>query len=149
MLDFLENHYLLLKSLHIIFVTFWMAGMFYLPRLFVYHTAAKPQTDLDETLKIMERRLARGIILPAMLLTLLTGMLLLFVPGLVDWHDGWLHFKLFCVLLLLILHGYLSRARRRFAQNNNKNTGTFYRIINEVPPLIFIIIVLLVVLKPA
>lgn len=148
MADFFDQYYLWIKSFHIIFVTFWMAGMFYLPRLFVYHASADPGSELDKTLALMEKKLMAFIIRPTMILALFFGVLLLFVPNLISMADGWLHVKLFCVLLLLIFHAILSRSRKKFAANRNTKTGKYYRILNEIPPLLFVVIILMVVLKP-
>lgn len=137
--------YLIIKSLHIISVIAWMAGMFYLPRLFVYHTGAQKGGELDETLKIMERKLLRIIINPAMILTFIFGFWLIYYIG---FSGGWLHAKIFLVLVLAGFHGFLAKCRKDFEKGENKRTEKFYRIINEVPTLLAIIIVFLVVLKP-
>lgn len=137
--------YLIIKSLHIISVIAWMAGMFYLPRLFVYHTKAIKGGELDETLKIMERKLLRIIINPAMILSFIFGFWLIYYIG---FSGGWLHAKLFLVILLSAFHGFLSRWRKDFEKGENKKSEKFYRIINEVPTLLVIGIVFLVVLKP-
>jgi putative membrane protein len=135
-----------LKALHIISVIAWMAGMLYLPRLFVYHAAAKPGGELSETLKVMERRLLRAIVNPAMLATWGFGIALAATQGL--WGAPWLHAKLLLVLLLSGLHGLLARWRRDFEQDANRRSQRFYRLANEVPTILLIGIVLLVVLKP-
>ena len=146
--DFLESYYLWIKALHIIAVTFWMAGMFYLPRLFVYHAEVKPGSEADGLFKVMERRLLRLIINPAMIATLVLGIALLFVPDLIDFKSGWLHVKLFCVLVLVAFHAYLSNSRKKFEKNLNTKSPIFYRKINEIGPVVFIVIVIMVVLKP-
>ena len=148
MVDFITNHYLVIKSLHIIFVTFWMAGMFYLPRLYVYHAKAKPGSELDLTLQVMEKRLLKIIINPMIFLSILFGFLLWFIPGVGLGSGLWSYLKLLMVFFLLAYHGFLSYCRKRFVQNQNTYTDRFFRLINEVPPIIFIIIVFLVVLKP-
>lgn len=137
--------YLVIKSLHIISVIAWMAGMFYLPRLFVYHTRAVKGGELDETLKIMERKLLRIIINPAMILTFIFGFWLIHFTG---FSSGWLHAKLTLVILLSAFHGFLSKCRKNFEKGQNKYSEKFYRIINEVPTVIMIAIVFLVILKP-
>jgi protoporphyrinogen IX oxidase len=141
--------YLLIKALHIIAFTSWMAGMFYLPRLFAYHANAPKGGELSETLKIMERRLLRIIINPAMILTWGFGIWLVILTGYgAPGTGGWLHAKLALVFLLSGLHGFLAGARKRFARDENTRSARFYKILNEVPTVMFIAIVLLVVLKP-
>lgn len=147
-MDFLAGAYPWIKALHIISVIAWMAAMLYLPRLFVYHTAAEIGSIQSETFKVMERRLARGIMLPAMIATLLFGGLLLATPGVVDFHQGWLHAKLGLVLGMLVLQHFFSAWRRAFAEDRNRHSARFYRMINEVPTVAMIAIVILVVVKP-
>lgn len=142
---FVADWYFWIKALHLISVMAWMAGMLYLPRLFVYHAAAKPGSELSETLKVMERRLLRAIINPAMVATFLFGGLLLFVQ---DWSQGWLHAKIVLVLVMGAIHGALSRWRRDFEADRNTRPARFYRIANEVPTAVLIAIVILVVVKP-
>lgn len=147
MLDFLGQYYQWIKALHIISVIFWMAGMAYLPRLFVYHADATPGSDKSETFKIMERRLLRGIINPAMIATFLFGGLMLAInPGL--FSDGWMHVKLFLIFIMAGLHGMFSRWRKDFERDENRRPARFYRIVNEAPPTLVIFIVLLAVVKP-
>jgi protoporphyrinogen IX oxidase len=141
--------YSIVKAFHIIAVIAWMAGMLYLPRLFVYHADAAPGTQLSETLKVMEARLLRVIINPAMAATWILGLLLVFAFDVVDIRaDGWLHAKLTFVLIMSGLHGVFSRWRKDFAADRNQRTARFYRIANEVPTVLMIAIVLLVVIKP-
>jgi putative membrane protein len=141
--------YSIVKAFHIIAVIAWMAGMLYLPRLFVYHADAAPGTQLSETLKVMETRLLRAIINPAMAATWILGLLLVFAFDVVDIRtDGWLHAKLTLVLIMSGLHGVFSRWRKDFAADRNQRTARFYRIANEVPTVLMIAIVLLVVVKP-
>jgi protoporphyrinogen IX oxidase len=137
-----------LKALHIIAVIAWMAGLLYLPRLFVYHAGVAPGSDQAQLFTIMERRLYRGIMTPALLMTLLFGGLLLAVPGLVSWSSGWLHAKLLLVLVLLVAHFLMGKWRRDFAAAHNRHGAGFYRAVNEIPTLIMIAIVILVVVKP-
>ena len=138
--------YLWLKALHIISVIAWMAGMLYLPRLFVYHCAAEPGSVQSETFKVMERRLMRAIINPAMIATWVLGIWLVWQGG---WLAAtWLHAKLALVIVMSGVHGMLSRYRRDFAADQNRHSQKFFRIINEVPTLLMIAIVLLVVIKP-
>jgi len=144
---FLYEYYLWLKSFHIIAMVAWMAGMFYLPRLFVYHVDAAKGGELSETLKVMERRLLRIIVNPAMGLTWLFGLLMLWAnPALLQ--EGWIHVKLTAVLILSAMHGMLSRHRKQFLNDANVHSARYYRILNEVPTLLLVIIVLMVILRP-
>jgi protoporphyrinogen IX oxidase len=135
-----------IKALHVIAVISWMAGMLYLPRLFVYHCEAEPGSKLSETFKVMERRLLRAIMNPAMIVTWLTGLYLAWAGHL--FSAGWLHGKLLLVVLLSGTHGFFSRCVKDFAADRNTRNPTFYRIINEVPTILMIGIVILVVVKP-
>jgi protoporphyrinogen IX oxidase len=142
----MNNLYLWLKSFHVIAVIAWMAGMLYLPRLFVYHCRAEPGSPQSETFKIMERRLLRMIINPAMAATWVLGLWLAW-DGL--WYRaGWLQTKVVLVLVMSALHGYLARCTRAFAADRNPHSEKFYRILNEVPTLLMIAIVILVIVKP-
>jgi putative membrane protein len=138
--------YLWLKAFHLIAVISWMAGMLYLPRLFVYHTMAKPGSEQSETFKVMERRLLRYIMLPAMIVSWLLGIVLMLQAQLltVPWYQA----KFVAVLALSAMHGLLSRWTRDFSLDRNRHSEKFYRIINEIPTLLMIAIVLLAVLKP-
>jgi protoporphyrinogen IX oxidase len=138
--------YLWLKALHIIAVIAWMAGMLYLPRLFVYHADAPVGSDKSETFKTMEYRLLRYITTPAMLASLILGAALIYEGGLLK--AGWLHAKLLLVFLLMGVHGFLSATVRAFREDRNTRPARFYRMINEVPTLLMIAIVILVVVKP-
>ena len=124
----------------------WMAALFYLPRLFVYHCDAEPGSQQSETFKVMERRLAKAIMTPAMIMVWITGPLLAYGFG--DFSSPWLHAKIVFVLAMSGLHGYLMACVRRFANDANKKSGRFFRIINEIPTGLMAIIVLLVVIKP-
>ncbi len=135
-----------IKALHIIAVISWMAGMFYLPRLFVYHVDAPPGSAQSETFKTMERRLLKLIINPAMIVTWLTGPWLAYTDGF--FSAPWLHAKLAAVLAMSALHGYFVRLVKTFAADRNVRPARFYRILNEVPPLLMAVIVILVVVKP-
>jgi len=135
-----------IKALHIIAVISWMAGMLYLPRLFVYHCEAEKGSKQSETFKVMERRLIRAIINPAMIVTWLAGLYLAWVG---HWFSsGWLQIKLVLVLIMSAVHGLFSRWRRDFAADRNSRSQKFYRIINEVPTVLMIGIVILVIVKP-
>jgi protoporphyrinogen IX oxidase len=140
-----------IKALHIIAVIAWMAGMLYLPRLFVYHCAAEPGSVQSETFKVMERRLLRGIMNPSMIATWVLGAWLgwLGPDSRFGWYaSGWLWAKIALVVALSAVHGLLARWRQDFAADRNQHSQKFYRIINEVPTVLMILIVLLVVLKP-
>ncbi|MBM3491035.1 MAG: protoporphyrinogen oxidase HemJ [Alphaproteobacteria bacterium] len=144
----LAEWYAWLRALHVIAMVAWMAGMLYLPRLFVYHAAAKPGSELSETLKVMERRLLRGIVNPAMIATWLLGVALLIVPGAVDWSMGWIYVKLAAVLAMSALHGFLARWRKDFAADRNRRPAGFYRVINELPAALLVAIVVMVLVRP-
>jgi putative membrane protein len=148
MTAWLADAYPWIKALHIISVIAWMAGMLYLPRLYVYHCDATPGGEHSEALKVMERRLLRAIINPAMVATFIFGGLLLATPGIVDWSAWWIWAKLALVLGMGAMHGELSRWRKDFEADRNVRPAKFYRIANEVPTLLMIAIVLLVVIKP-
>jgi len=135
-----------IKALHIIAVIAWMAGMLYLPRLFVYHCDAEPGSKQSETFKVMEWRLLKAIINPAMIATWLLGLWLVWLGG---WHTAhWLQAKVALVVALSALHGLFVRQVRAFGADQNRYSARFYRIINEVPTILMVGIVLLVVLKP-
>ena len=134
------------KAIHVIAVISWMAGMLYLPRLFVYHVEAEKGSVQSETFKVMERRLLRGIINPAMIVTWAFGLWLAWKGG---WFSaGWLHAKLAAVVLMSAVHGYLSAAVRKFSQDRNEKPARHWRIVNEIPTLLMIAIVILVIVKP-
>ena len=135
-----------LKALHIMAFTAWMAGMFYLPRLLVYHSGTAVGSEASETFKVMERRLLKAITTPAMIAAVLAGVLLATLQG--QWAEGWLHGKLGLLVLLLGCHGILAAHVRRFQADERPRSATWYRVFNEVPTLLFIGIVLLAVLKP-
>jgi putative membrane protein len=126
----------------------WMAGLLYLPRLYIYHAMAPIGSDRSETFKIMERRLLRGIMTPAMFATWGFGLLLAGTPGLVDWRMGWMWTKLVLVTALSAFHFALSRWRDAFSADSNQHSPQFFRIVNELPTLAMIGIVILVVAKP-
>lgn len=142
------NGYLWIKALHVISVIAWMAGLLYLPRLFVYHTQKEPNSDASETFKIMERRLLRAIMNPAMVASFVFGGLLLWDLGADALSMGWLHAKLACVAGLVAMHGLMARWRREFAEDRNRHSERFYRVMNEVPTVLMIAIVILAVVKP-
>ncbi len=137
-----------LKALHIVAVIAWMAGLLYLPRLFVYHADTPPGSVQSETFKIMERRLLRAIMNPAMIAVWVLGGLLIAAPPSGGFHQGWLHAKLFLVVLLTGLHHVYGRWRKDFERDANRHPARIYRIANEIPTLLMIAIVILVVVKP-
>ncbi len=147
-MDWLGPAYPWIKAAHIIAVIAWMAGLLYLPRLFVYHAEAAPGSPQSETFKVMERRLLRAIINPAMGASYLLGILLAGVPGLVDWSSGWIWTKLAAVVALTVAHHLFSRWRKEFAEDRNRRPAVFYRKVNEVPTVLMIVIVVMVVVKP-
>lgn len=146
MQNFLAGYYSWILAAHIIAVMSWMAGMLYLPRLFVYHCETPPGSEGSERFKVMERRLLRGIINPAMIATWILGLTLVWVSGMHD--QTWFHLKFLLVIGLSGIHGFFVRCWRDFAQDRNRRTARFYRIINEVPALLMVLIVVLVVVKP-
>ena len=145
------NTYLLFKSIHLIAVISWMAGLLYLPRIFVYHSEAirdNKSEDLMSTFKIMERRLFIYIMNPAMIVSWIFGMLLIHTIGVENFGFLWLQLKLFFVIILTIYHFFLFQCLRKFTNNNNVYSSKFYRIINEIPTVLLIGIILVVVFKP-
>jgi protoporphyrinogen IX oxidase len=141
------NMYLIYKSLHLIALISWMAAIFYLPRLYVYHVGAKLGSEMDETFKVMEVRLLRIIMNPAMILTYLFGALLVNELGFSN-IGKWFHAKLLFVIILTAFHGYLAYVRKLFVKGCNKNSAFFYRLLNEVPTILMVLIVFLAVMKP-
>jgi len=141
-----DNAYLWVKALHVIAVISWMAGMLYLPRLFIYHCAAEKGSVQSETFKVMERRLLKAIINPAMMVTWAAGLWLAWRT--VAYMDGWFHVKFLAVLILSGIHGYFSKAVRMFAEDRNAKPARFWRMMNEVPTVLMIIIVIMVIIKP-
>jgi putative membrane protein len=141
-----DGAYLWVKAAHVVAVISWMAGMLYLPRLFIYHCDAAPGSETSETFKVMERRLLRVIINPAMVLTWVLGLWLVWQGGWLS--SGWLHAKLALVLVLSGVHGYFSASVRKFAADANTVSQRNWRIWNEVPTVLMVVIVILVVVKP-
>ena len=149
MIEFLENWYLWLKALHIIFFTTWMAGLFYLPRLFVYHTRVKTGSDQDKLFQLMERKLLRIIMAPSSILVWVFGIALIFAMGWeVFFEELWGWIKLGAVGLLTWYHHILVRYWKAFSAGKNKHDEKFYRKINEVPSVLFIIVVIMVIVRP-
>lgn len=145
MLEFIGQYYLFIKVVHIVAMIAWMAGLFYLPRLFVYH-CDKQNTEIAETFIVMEEKLYRIIMKTGMHLTLLTGFLLVLIRG--DHKATWVLLKLCCVFLLVMFQFYLDRCRRELAAGQCEKKPRFFRIINEIPTLLLILIVICVVFKP-
>jgi protoporphyrinogen IX oxidase len=136
------------KAFHVISMVAWMAGMFYLPRLFVYHCDLAPGSVESERFKVMEYRLFKQIINPAMIATWTFGIILVLTPGIVDWSATWWHVKLAAVLLMSGFHGALSKWRRMFLDDRNVKPQRFYRIANEVPTILMIVIVIMIIVRP-
>jgi putative membrane protein len=136
-----------IKVVHVFTIISWMAGMLYLPRLFVYHAEAEAGSDKSETFKVMERKLLRGIMNPSMIVAWITGLYMAFDAG---WFTGggWLHAKLVLVVLMTAAHMYYARVRKQFEADANTKTHGFYRIVNEVPAVFLVGILILVVVKP-
>ena len=138
--------YLWLKAFHVVAIIAWMAGMLYLPRLFVYHSEAQRGSIQSETFKIMERRLLKAIINPAMIATWILGIILIWQGGWIT--SGWLHAKVLLVLILSAVHGRLVKHVKEFAADQNTRPTKYFRILNEVPTILMIGIVVLVIVKP-
>jgi len=144
----LTTLYPYIKTLHIIAVISWMAGMLYLPRLFVYHAESQIGSIQSETFKLMEHRLLKIIINPAMIVTWLAGILLVCTPGAIDFTEYWFYIKFALVLLMTGAHGLFSKHVKRFKADANLKTPGYFRKINEIPTVLMILIVALVVIKP-
>lgn len=149
MLHVLIEAYPWIKALHVVAIVSWMAGLLYLPRIFVYHAErGTPGTDLSETFKVMEMRLLKVIMRPAMIATWILGLTLAGIPGVVDWGSGWIYVKLAAVLVLTWFHHWLLGRAKDFAADRNTVPGRRYRLMNEVPTLALIVIAVMVVVKP-
>jgi protoporphyrinogen IX oxidase len=145
---FLADWYLVTKSLHVISVIAWMAGLFYLPRLFVYHAEeVEAGSKTDWMFQTMERRLLRAIMKPAMITTWVFGLALVFTPGLVDWSEVWPWTKAACVLAMSWFHHWLGQRRKEFAAGTNTRSGRTYRMMNEVPTVLMVVIVVSVITR--
>jgi putative membrane protein len=143
----MAEYYDWIKAFHLIFVISWMVGLFYLPRLFVYHSELQPGSSEDKLFQTMERKLMRIIMLPAMILTIILGLWLSHIYGFKN-LGGWFHIKMTLVLVLVYFHHFLGKRRKDFTLGKNKYGPKFYRIINEVPTLIMVATVILVIVKP-
>jgi putative membrane protein len=146
--DFLSTYYLWIKALHVISVIAWMSGLLYLPRLFVYHCDAPAGSPQSETFKVMERRLLRAIMNPAMIAAWLFGGLMLATPGIVDWSSGWIWTKLAAILGITGVHHVYAAWRKAFAEDRNDRPAKTFRIANEVPTVLMVVIVIMVIVKP-
>ncbi len=142
------NYYLLFKSLHLIAVISWMAGLLYLPRIFVYHVENLEKKETTEIFEVMEKRLYFYIMRPAMILSWFFGIILIYINGIEIFSQLWMHIKLGLVVLLTIYHEYLGVCLKSLKLNNNTKTSKFFRIINEVPTIILIFIIFIVIFKP-
>ena len=139
--------YLYLKAIHIVSVISWMVGLLYLPRLFVYHSETQPDSIMYEIFLIMEKRLMKIIMLPSMVLTLISGLFMIYINDEIVF-EHYFQLKVLFLLILFGFHGYLSKERKKFEQGKNLKTAGFYRKINEIPTVLMIIIIFLVVVKP-
>jgi len=147
MMMFLSNNILWIRAFHVISVIAWMSGMLYLPRLFVYHTQTTPGSSESERFKVMEKKLLRVIVNPAMIATWFFGLLQIWlIPGILEEH--WLHAKLALVIIMSGLHGYFAMCVKTFARDANDKSARFYRILNEVPAVLMALIVILVIVQP-
>lgn len=146
MAGFLGDAYLWVKALHILAVIAWMAAFLYLPRLFVYHCQAEPGSRQSETFKVMERRLLRGIMTPAMIVAWAAGLALM--VNLEAWTEEWFHVKALAVVALTALHMVAARWRRAFAADANRHSERFFRVMNEVPALLMVVVVVMAVVRP-
>jgi putative membrane protein len=147
-MSWLVSLYPWIKALHVVSVIAWMAGLLYLPRLFVYHCEAVPGSAEDRRFQAMERRLLRAIMNPAMIAAYILGFTLVLIPGVVDWSMGWIYVKLVGIGVLTGAHHAMGRWRKAFAEGRNRRPARFYRVMNEVPTLAMIVIVVMVVVKP-
>jgi protoporphyrinogen IX oxidase len=146
--EFLSTYYLWIKALHVISVTAWMAGLFYLPRLFVYHVErVEAGSDTDDLFQTMERRLLKAIINPASFATWIFGLALVFTPGIIDWTMVWPWTKAASVIAMTLFHHWLGRRRQDFVAGSNLVTGRQYRMMNELPTLLLLVIVCSVIVK--
>jgi len=148
MLDFLSGFYVWSKSLHVIAVITWMAGLFYLPRLFVYHVEqVEPGSDTDVMFQTMERRLLKAIMNPSLIAAWLFGLMLIFTPGIVDWTAVWPYAKGASVILMTWFHMWLAARRKDFVAGTNTLPGKRYRMMNEFPTILMLVIVFAVIVK--
>ena len=147
-MNFLLDVYLWVKALHVISMVAWMAGLFYLPRLFVYHCQTQRGSTDSERFKVMERKLLRQIMNPALIATYVFGLLMAFTPGVIDWTAPWWHVKISAIVVLTVFHMALGRWRKDFLHDRNTRSERFYRVANEIPTVLLVVIVVMVVVKP-
>jgi len=143
-----ENSYLVFKSLHVISVIAWMAGLLYLPRLFVYHCSAEAGSETSETFKIMERRLLRAIMNPAMISSYIFAFLMFWELGSDVFETGWMQVKIVCIIGLTVIHMRMAKWRKDFEADKNTRSEKFFRVMNEVPTVLMIVIVFMVIMQP-
>lgn len=143
----MENYFLWYKAIHVIAVICWMAAMFYMPRLFVYHCKTEVGSEADKAFKVMEKKLLRIVMTPSMITTYIFGLLVAYIYGFVA-LGIWFHIKMAAVLVLTIFHGFQAKWVKDFANGNNKHSEKFYRIVNEIPVLFMMVAVIMVVVKP-
>jgi len=148
MSEFLVGSYPWFKAIHIIAVMSWMAGLLYLPRLFVYHVEVELNSTEDRRFQIMERRLLRAIMNPAMVVSYIFGIFLVLTPGIVDWSSAWIWLKILAILVLTGCHHAMGKWRKDLAEGTNQKSQRYFRVANEVPTISMIIIVIMVVVKP-
>ena len=147
MQEILNEYYLWIRAFHVISVIAWMAGLLYLPRLFIYHIGFAKESSTSDVFKLMERRLLRLIMNPAMISTWIFGVLMIMAnPSLFE--NGWMHVKFTCVVLMTIIHMVFAYHRKQFEKGSNKKTTKYYRWINEVPTLLMIVIVIMAIVNP-
>jgi putative membrane protein len=147
--EFLSAAYPWAKALHVISVISWMAGLLYLPRLFVYHAERAPEPgEMNETFKVMERKLLKMIMNPASIAAWVFGLMLVFTPGIIDWSEAWVHVKAALVMMMTLYHHLLVRWWAEFAEDRNRHSGRFFRFANEVPAVFMVGIVVMVILRP-
>ena len=145
----LDSLYLWIKALHVISVIAWMAGLFYLPRLFVYHAEkGAHEGELHDTFVTMEEKLLRVIMNPAMIATWIFGLLMVITPGYIDWSSAWPWLKAVAVIAMTGFHGWCSKQRKVFASGSNQRTGRYFRLMNEVPTVLLLVIVISVIVRP-
>ena len=145
--NFFLNYYLWFKVLHVVAIISWMVGLLYLPRLFVYHSTAEKDSNSSEMLKIMEHKLQKFIMTPAMIVSIGAGIVLLITKN-IDWTTKWIYIKLIAVSGLVYIHYLLARYRKLFSIDKNTHTKNFYKILNEIPTVLLIIIIIMVYIKP-
>lgn len=142
----IQEYYLWIKTLHVVAIIAWMAGLFYLPRIFVYHRGVEPNSEAAQLFRTMEKRLFSIIMIPAMILSLTSGLILTMIPGI--WSSGWLHLKLTCVVGLVVYQFLLNHWRLALEKGTCPHSSKFFRIINEIPTILLILIVICVIIKP-